>query len=47
MDIFLALLVNVVYGFLFFLAFGVMFITVIVFCMAFWDKVGKRIFQRQ
>lgn len=46
MDTLLALLLNVVYGFLFFLAFGVLFATMVVFALVFWDKVGRRLLRR-
>ena len=46
METLLALLLNVVYGFLFFLAFGVLILTTVVFAMAFWDKVGRPLLTR-
>jgi hypothetical protein len=45
MDILIALLLNIVYGFLFFLAFGVMLLTVVYFGMALWENFGKRLFR--
>lgn len=47
MDTALALLLNIVYGFLFFLAFGVLIATTGVFALAFWDVVGRKLFQRK
>ncbi len=46
MDTAIALLINIVYGFLFFLAFGVLIATTGVFALAFWEKVGRKLFQR-
>lgn len=46
MELVQALLLNIGYGFLFFLAFGVMLLTVIFFGMAFWDTVGRKLFRR-
>lgn len=46
MDTVLALLLNIVYGFLFFVAFGVLIITTGVFGLAFWDKVGRPLVRR-
>ncbi|MDQ4075050.1 MAG: hypothetical protein M3220_02250 [Chloroflexota bacterium] len=46
MEILLALLVNIIYGVLFFLAFAVMFLTVALFAMAFWDKVVRPLLNR-
>jgi hypothetical protein len=47
MDTALALLLNIVYGFLFFVAFGVLIATTGVFAVAFWDVVGRRWFGRK
>lgn len=41
MDIALALLLNIFYGFLFFLAFGVLLFTLLVFGLAAWDTVRR------
>lgn len=46
MDIFTALLLNIVYGFIFFLAFGIMLLTVVYFGMAIWENFGKSLFNR-
>ena len=41
METFISLLLNIVYGFLFFLGFGVMMLTVIYFARALWDIMGR------
>ncbi len=46
MEPLIALLLNIVYGFFFFLAFGVMFLTIALFAMATWDKVGRPLLHR-
>jgi hypothetical protein len=45
MDIAVSLLLNIIYGFLFFLAFGVMLLTTIYFSMAIWENFGKKRFK--
>jgi hypothetical protein len=45
MDIAVSLLLNIVYGFLFFLAFGVMILTFVYFGMAIWENFGKKLFR--
>jgi hypothetical protein len=45
MNILLALLLNIVYGFIFFLAFGVFILTVVYFGLAIWENFGKRLFR--
>ena len=46
MNMISVILLNIVYGTLFFLAFGVLIGTVVLFCMAFWDKIGRDLFHR-
>lgn len=45
MDVAIPILLNIVYGFLFFLAFGVMILTFIYFSMAIWENFGKKLFR--
>jgi hypothetical protein len=45
MEIAVALLLNIVYGLLFFLAFGVLVLTIIYFSMALWENFGKKLFK--
>ncbi len=45
METFIALLLNIIYGFIFILAFGVMTLTAGVFLMAAWSTVA-RLFRR-
>jgi len=45
MDVAVSLFLNIVYGFLFFLAFGVLILTVIYFSMAIWENFGKKLFR--
>jgi hypothetical protein len=46
MDTLIAILLNVVYGILFFLAFGVLIGTTGLFALATWDVIGRRMWQR-
>jgi hypothetical protein len=46
MEILVAFLLNVVYGFIFFLAFLVLVMTFVYFSMAIWENFGKRFLRR-
>lgn len=46
MELVQGLLLNIGYGFLFFLAFGVMLLTMLFFGMALWDTVGRKLLRR-
>ena len=46
MEILVAFLLNVVYGFIFFLAFLVLIMTFVYFSMAIWENFGKRLLRR-
>ena len=47
METFVSLLLNIVYGFLFFVGFGVMILTVITFARAFWDIMGRELGRKE
>jgi hypothetical protein len=46
MDTLMVILLNVVYGIFFFLAFGVLIGTTGLFALATWDTVGRRLWRR-
>ena len=46
MDTIWVILLNLVYGTLFFSGFVVFLATLIAFCMAAWDKMGRRLYHR-